>query len=280
MIKIKIYIILLLLISYSCTNTQEGNQNQEKTKSLRIISLVPSITTEITQLGLENNIVGATSYCDVSKKNKELIVGSAIDINEEKILLLKPDIVLASTLIKEKSINILKQNGINIQYLGKIESFNDICEQFIKLGQLLDKENTAKEIVAKAEQKLDSLTKLIPKNNTKPKVFFQLGANPIAAVIPNTYMNDFITFTACDNIFYDLDKIIVTRESVLLRNPDYIFISSMGSIEIEEKQNWKNYKNVNAVKNNNVFIVKSATNPTVIDFINVLEFIINKIYFN
>jgi len=274
-----IYLILVLFLSYSCTNNkQEKQETNKKTENLRIVSLVPSITKEIEQLGLKNNIVGATSYCDVSKENENLIVGSAIDINEEKILLLKPDIVLASTLIKEKSINILKQNGINVQYLGKIESFDGICSQFIELAQLLNKENTAKKIVANAKQKLDSLKNLIPKNNTKPKVFFQLGAKPIAAVIPNTYMNDFITLAGCDNIFYDLKKIIVNRESILLRNPDYIFISAMGSIEIQEKQIWANYKNINAVKNNNIFIVKSATNPTVIDFIDNFEFIINKIY--
>ncbi len=269
----------MFFLSNSCFNTQQENKNlQENTKNLRIVSLVPSITKEIIQLGLKNNIVGATSYCSVSKENKNLIVGSAIDINEEKIMLLKPDIVLASTLIKEKSINILKQNGINVKYLRKIESFEDICNQFIELAQLLNKKSTANEIVSNAKQQLDSLKSLIPKTNKKPTIFFQLGSNPIATVIPETYINDFILLANCKNIFYDLNKIIVNRESILLRNPDYIFISAMGGVEHQEKQIWMNYTNIKAVKNNNIFIVKSATTPTVIDFVENFEFIVKKIY--
>ena len=275
----KIYQLLTLVILsflFACTSPKNTLAKQEH--DLRIVSLVPSYTSEIVELGFEKNIVGATSYCEISKKNKDLIVGSVIDINEEKILLLKPDIVFASTLVKEKSIETLKKNGINVQYLGKMESFDDLCSQFIAIGNILGVETKAKQYINKAKLRIDSLKNSVPKTNDTTTVFFQLGAKPICAVIPNTFMNDFITFAGSKNVFYDLDKIIVNRESVLLRNPDYIIISSMGDIGKQEKAIWEAYKEINAVKNNRVFVVESASTPTIDNFIDSFEFIIHKMY--
>ncbi len=270
---------LIIIFLYSCNS--EVNKKQETNKhELRIISLVPSITKEITELGLEDIIVGATNYCEITKNNKDLIIGSAIEINEEKIILLKPDIVFASTLVKQKSIKILKQNGIKVIFLPMSDSFEDLCDEMIRIGKILNKEETAIKYVQKYKTKLDSIIIQMPKRESQPTVFFQLGANPIATVIPNTYMNDFIIKANCKNIFYDLDKIIVNRESILLRNPDYIIISAMGGISNQEVDIWQKYPTINAVQNHNIFLVPSASLPTVVNFVNNFEIIINNIYFN
>ena len=274
-------ILLSLIIAFLYSCTSEVNKKQESNKhELRIISLVPSITKEITELGLEDIIVGATNYCEITKNNKDLIIGSAIEINEEKIILLKPDIVFASTLVKQKSIEILKQNGIKVIFLPMSDSFEDLCDEMIRIGKILNKEETAIKYVQKYKTKLDSIIMQMPKRESQPTVFFQLGANPIATVIPNTYMNDFIIKANCKNIFYDLNKIIVNRESILLRNPDYIIISAMGGISNQEVDIWQKYQTINAVQNHNIFLVPSASLPTVVNFVNNFEIIINNIYFN
>ena len=78
-IKFTLSFVLVLLISSSCQyEKREYNENHSE---LRIVSLVPSYTREIIFLGMKSNIVGATSYCDISKENKSLIVGSAVEIN-------------------------------------------------------------------------------------------------------------------------------------------------------------------------------------------------------
>jgi iron complex transport system substrate-binding protein len=273
-LKFTIYLVFILLFGVSCS----GHQYDSSEKGMRIVSLVPSFTSDIVRLGMKDHIVGATSYCDISKENKDLIVGSVIDINEEKIMLLKPDVVLASGLVKETSIKILEQNGINVAYIDNNRSFKGLCEQFIQIGEVIGKEAEARQFVKSARYSVDSLKALVPQREEKPKVFFQLGANPIATVIPNTFMDDYISFAGCTNIFNDLDKIIVNRESVLLRNPDCIIISAMGVVGTQEKEIWTGYKDLSAVKNNKVFIVESATLPTVSDFVENLALIIKQIY--
>ena len=278
--KFKLFssLFVLVLTFFSCS--EQMPVDVKKSTSLRIVSLVPSYTSEIVELGFKDNIVGATSYCEISKENKVLIVGSVIDINEEKILLLKPDVVFASTLVKEKSIETLKNNGINVQFLGKMESFDDLCSQFLKLGEILDVNEKANLYIESAKQRIDSLKNLVPKTDDTTSVFFQLGASPICTVIPNTFMDDFITFSGCKNAFYDLNKIIINRESVLLRNPDYIIISSMGDIGEQEKQVWQGYTELVAVRDNRIFVVESASTPTIKNFLDNFEYIIKKMYFS
>lgn len=276
--KIFLFIIAVILV-ISCNNSSDNNKNVIE-NGIRIVSLAPSITKELESLNMAENIVGATSYCDISKKNKELIVGTATEVNIEKILLLDPDIVIASGLTKQTTINTLKNNGIAVHFIKKLQSFDDICNQAIELGKLVGKANLALSIVSRSKQRVDSMQSLIPSRDNKLKVFFQIGAKPIFTVIPNTFMDDYIIFSGCENLAADMDRGTITRESVLRRNPDIIFIVTMGIVGNEEKKTWEGYAELNAVKSNKIFIIDSniACTPTVLSFTETLEQVIKKIY--
>lgn len=276
--KISLFIIAAILV-ISCNNSSDNKKNVTK-NGIRIVSLAPSITKELESLNMTENIVGATSYCDISKKNKELIVGTATEVNIEKILLLNPDIVIALGLTKQTTINTLKNNGIAVHFIKKIQSFDDICNQAIELGKLVGKADLALSIVNRSRQKVDSLQSLIPSRHNKLKVFFQIGAKPIFTVIPNTFMNDYIIFSGCENLAADMKRGTITRESVLRRNPDVIFIVTMGIVGGEEIKTWESYTELNAVKRKKIFILDSniACTPTVLSFTETLEQIIKKIY--
>jgi iron complex transport system substrate-binding protein len=264
---------------FSCEKKNYNNE-QNSEKGIRIISLAPSITSELVDLGLKNNIVGATSYCDISANNKDLIIGSAISINIEKILLLKPDIVFASGLTKDKTIQTLKNYGLKIYKFGKITSFNHICTNFIELSKYVDKEDIAKKIIHNSKSKMDSLKAAVPKRKDSLNIFFQVGSKPIFTVIPNTFMNDYITFARCRNIVNDLTNPSINRETVINRNPDIIFIISMGILGEKEKEIWGSYAGLNAAKKNKIFIVDAAkaASPTVRSFTESFEVIMNDIY--
>ena len=278
MIRILSLIAAILFVT-SCNQTSY-REKQSTENGLRIISLAPSITKELVSLNMVENIVGITSYCDISATNKDLIVGTATEVNIEKVLLLKPDIVFASGLTKENTIVALKKNGIKVHRFNKMQSFDDICNHFIELGKLTGKVDLAKSIVSKSKKKVDSLSNSIPTQYDKLTVFFQIGAKPIFTVIPNTFMNDYITLAKCINIAEDLKKGTITRESVLQRNPDIIFIVTMGIVGDDEKNIWESYTNLNAIKNKKIFIIDSsiASTPTVLSFTKTLEQIINNIY--
>lgn len=235
----------------------------------RVISLAPSITENIYLLGAQDKLVGCTSYCTPAVKDGKEQVGSTIDINMEKVLMLKPDLVLAMMLTKPQDIATMKRLGIKVELIPTPKNFDEICTQMVDIAKLIGLENVAKEIVQKSIQTVDSLKNIAAKNHEKQKIFFQLGANPIFTVLENTFMNDYILFCNGENIANGLTKGSVTRESILMKNPDVIIVATMGGFGVEEQKIWNSYAGLNAAKNNKVFLIDSETScsPTPVSFV-------------
>lgn len=238
----------LLLISYS-TFSQEVN---------RVISLAPSITENIYLVGAQNKLVGCTSYCTQAIADGVEQVGSTIDINVEKILLLKPDLVLTMEMTKQQDISTLKKLGIRVKVIPTPKNFDEICEQTKQIGQLLGAGSNAEKILSETIHKVDSLKQKCA-NFSGRKIFFQIGADPIFTVLPNTYMNDFILFCDGENIAKGMTKGTMTRESVVAKNPDIIIIATMGGFGIKEKKVWGGYSGLKAAENHKIFLIDSET---------------------
>jgi len=238
----------------------------------RIISLAPSLTKNLYYLGVEDKLVGCTNYCEIAKKDTKEIVASAIKVNIEKILSLKPDLVITSTLTDPETIQMLEKLGITVKKFSKVTSFNVLCSQFEELGTLTGTKEYARKITSDARKSIDSIQTFCTWK-TPPSIFFQIGAKPLYTVIPNTFMDDYITFVNGKNIACNFTLASVTRESVIARNPDYIFIVTMGILGEDEKKNWESFKELNATKNKNIFIIDSdmACTPTPISFVQTLR---------
>lgn len=221
----------------------------------RIISLAPSVTEQLHLLGEYDRIVGNTTYCQVpaGEKGKEK-VGTIVDINLEKIVSLKPDLILMTQLTNEKSIRKLKDMGIKVEIFPQPRGFEEICGQFIRLGEIVGKRDKAEEIVLKAKGEVREIRKRV-ETLPKPKVFVQLGAKPLFTATGNSFVDDFVSFAGGINIARGLDIGFYSREEVVGHNPDIILIVVMGIAAEEEKEAWGRYTTINAVNNGGVHIV-------------------------
>jgi iron complex transport system substrate-binding protein len=271
-------LIVLVIITVSC-NHSSNERKEKRSDGMRIISLAPSITKELEELDMTGNIVGATSYCDITKENSDLIIGDAINVNIEKVLLLKPDVILTTALTKKSTIELFKENGIKIHVVGKLNSFDDICRQFEELGEIVGRRKKALAVIYSVRSKIDSLKNVISLTSAKRKVFIQIGIDPLFAVIPNTFMDDYIKFAGCENVTTGFEKGTISRETILNRNPDVILIATMGVAAQKEKMLWESFRELNAVKNSNVFIIDAnvACVPTVKNFGAAFENIVNTV---
>lgn len=266
-----IYILLIILcLIQECIDAQQYG---------RVVSLAPSITKNIYYLNAQEQLIGCTSYCTLAKNDNKTVVASPVTINVEKVVGLKPDLVIATTITNPEYIELLRKFKIHVKVFTTPKSFNEICDQFIGIGQLLGKKQDAIEMVSIIKTKIDSI-KLLNKKNLQKRIFFQIGADPLFTVIPNTFMNDYIVFANAINIASDLTKGTISRERVINRKPDYIFIVTMGIIGKEEKKIWETYKELSAVRNNHVFIIDSdlACTPTPQTFLETMKIITNLIY--
>ena len=242
----------------------------------RIISLAPSITQSLYYLGAEDKLVGRTSYCVAAENDDVPVVASAVTLNMEKAIAMKPDLVLVLGLTDQKDIETLRKFGIEVEVFDSPKSFNEICDQFIQLGKAVGKSDKAKQIVAESKERISEIQKEREGKPT-PNIFFQLGSNPLFTVTPNTFMDDYIQLIGGKNISSELNKGIIGREFVVAKNPDYIFICTMGVASDQETKVWKSYTSMNAVKKNRLFTIDAniACQPTPITFVETME-IMNK----
>ena len=265
--QIQTFLVLFLLLS-----AIHGYNQPAK----RIISLAPSLTKNIYYLEAQNQLIGCTSYCTEALADHKEIIASAIKVNIEKTASLLPDLVITTTITSPETIETLQKLGIKVESFPTPENFNEICEQFMRLGQLTGHEKKADEIVNASKKRLDELKNQITIKNC-PSIFFQIGADPLFTVLPKTFMNDYIIYAGGENIANDLKHGTMTRESVLVKNPDYIFIVTMGITGNEEKKIWQKFSDLKAIKNEHLFIVdaEKACSPTPITFVETFETILN-----
>lgn len=271
MIRIKHFMLILLVGLAGHASAQQAQ---------RIVSLIPSITKCIYQLGAEEQLVGCTNFCQLNSPDDAQVVASAMQVNVEKCMLLKPDLVIVGSFMAPKTKELLQKMKVNILELPFPKSFEGICQQMLTLGQQIGKSTEAQALVEQAKERLAVAQSKIPSKDTKPSVFIQIGANPLFGVIPNTFMDDFITLAQCQNMAQDMTNGVISREAVLLRNPDYIFVTFMGSMGNDEIEKWKAYAKLKAVEQQHIFDMDAhkACSPTPSDFIMVLEQIIAHIY--
>jgi len=239
----------------------------------RIISLGTHLTEELYLLKVDDRLIANTIYCQnpPSAKNKEKI-GTVTKVDLEKILKLKPDLILATSLSDKQQIEKLKNLGLNVVVFYQPKSFDEICEHFLRLAKIVGKEKIAKEIVNHSKLKVDSI-KRATKKFQKPKVFVQLGAKPLFTVSEDSFIRDFIEFAGGINIAQDAGVGYYSYEKVISSNPDIILITSMGVAGEKEKKIWQKYKTLNAVKNNRIYVIDSykMCSPTPVTFVSTLE---------
>ena len=242
----------------------------------RVISLGPIITEMIYMLGAENQLVGNTIYCTVPADAKSIEkIGTVIQMNIEKIISLKPDIVIASTLSRKKQIEILKIQGMNVVKFENPKTFPEMCQMTIDLGSILGKKEKACKIVKTAQKEVDCIKKktekLIPK-----KVFIQLGLKPLHTVTKDIFVNEYIKYGGGVNIAENENTGIYSREKVLTANPDVIFIATMGSSKKAgevEKRRWMKFRSINASANGEIYVLDPdiVCSPTLITFVKGLK---------
>lgn len=246
-------------------------------ESKRIVSLAQSITNNLYLLGAENQLVGCTKFCLIAENDNIPIVADALSVNIEKLVSLKPDLVITTELTSPRIMTAIQKMDIRTIQLPKINDFNELCKQFEQMGEVCNKQEIAIQYIKESKDRLSKL----PKPALGKKVFMELGHNPLFTVLPNSFMDDYITFLGGENIFNDLTSGIVSKETVLVRNPDMIVVVSMGDMGKQSIDSWEKYNSLKAVQNNQLFIIDAnkACTPTPVSFVDILEDLVKKLRF-
>ncbi|WP_339135941.1 MAG: helical backbone metal receptor [Candidatus Electrothrix sp. GW3-4] len=242
----------------------------------RIVSLGPINTENVYLLGAEGRLVGNTNYCvrPEAAKAKEK-VGSVMQVSIEKILSLRPDLILATGLTSPIQLKKFQELGLRVELFPQSASFAEICAQFLRLGQLLGLEERAEEVIREAEKKVAAVRTAVAPLPQK-KVFLQIGSRPLFGAAQNSFTHDFIALSNGINVIGEQKRGTVSYEKVLVKNPEVIIIAMMGSetgIAQEEKKKWEGFPMLSAVQNQQVHVVSPdlACSPSPVTFAETLS---------
>lgn len=267
----KSVIFLLIIFSFYCSSFAEYK---------RIISLAPSVTESLYELGMDKELIANTIYCKDNNLKREK-VGSVIEPNIEKIISLKPDLIVATKEGNYKSvIDKLIKLKLTVYVMEPYSNFEDICFNLQQLADYLDKSNEAKQIIDDVKKEILKLSNK-NKNKNEDKIFWEVGANPIFTVGNQSFVNEYNKYINGINIFENIDirypKISI--ESVIKKNPDIILLVNMGDVSTQEIIKWNKYKNISAVRNNKIYLLEASDifTPTPKRFLNGITVLQNKL---
>jgi len=227
----------------------------------KIVSLAPNITEILFSLGLDKEIVGVSIHCNFPEKAKAKVgVGSYISLDFERIVSLKPDLIIATGAGNTRDmVERLEKLGFPT-YVIFPKNFNDVLKSIGHLGQVVGREKEAMGIVqgmSRRRQRVIELTQGLP----RPKIFLQIGEAPIVTVGKQSFADDLIRLAGGENIAGE-EKEMYPRlgmEEILKRSPEVILISSMNPKGDYQKalQEWSRWKMIPAVKNGRIHLIDS-----------------------
>ena len=266
-ITLCLLILFLLIPSFSKTN-----------KDIRIISLAPNITEILFSLGLGENLVGRTSFCDFPKETEGIeIVGDFMSFDIEKMILLEPDVVMLTGNEQDKFKNKLKALGIDYEQFYP-KSIDELLVGITNFGKRFNKEKEADSLKIVFENTFENL--IIP--DKKLSCYVELSKKPLVTVGGTSFLNDVLDKAGLINVFKDIDQDypIVNSEKILLKNPDVIIL--LGEVGVEDIYMRSAWENISAIKGKRIYDkfnqdLLLRPGPRIIEGIKILN---NKVYGN
>ena len=207
---------------------QIGRVLEFKKTPKRIISLVPSLTELLVDLGLEDSIVGITKFCisPTHLRQSKVIVGGTKNINADKIKALNPDIILCNKEENSKEIVEICE-GITATHVSDIFTIDDNLELINQYGVLFSKEKEALEMNTEINFKLTDFKEFI-KNKEVKKVVYFIWKDPWMAVGNTTFIDHLLQLNKFDNVYQNEERYPVVDLEKMKQNVnlDFILLSS------------------------------------------------------
>ena len=251
-------VISIFVISCSKKNAENGKKGENK-KYNRIVVLDPATVEMIYMLGAEDKIVGVANLerskvWPEEKVAKLESVGTFMKPSLEKIIALKPDLVIMSALTDDNLNNGLKSNNIEAKRI-QANSIEEIFTNFLEVAKMLGKENEANKIIAEKRAKLEEIKKMAAINK---KGLFVMSASPLMVFGNDNLPNDIMKLLNIKNIAENQKgrNPIVTPEFIMKENPDIIITLLPNPSQIVATN--PQLKNVNAIKNSKFIVVNSS----------------------
>ncbi|WP_329604193.1 cobalamin-binding protein [Undibacterium nitidum] len=224
----------------------------------RIISLAPHITELVFAAGASNALVGVSEYSDYPEDAKKIAsIGSIFALDLERILALKPDLVIIWGSGNAKLLaNKLRDNKLTV-FENEPHNFEDIANAIEKIAILAGTEKVGLANAQLFRQRLQNLTATyqLTEKQRPVAVFHQMVKSPLMTVNREHFISKMIQLCGGKNVFADLKDIsaTITVEALMNANPEFIFSSGKDNSKL--LNDWVSFPNLIAVKKQNLYSI-------------------------
>lgn len=217
----------------------------------RIVSLTPNNTEILFAIGAGKKVVGVNKWSDYPPEAKKLpSVGDRI-ISIEKVLSLRPDLVLAHNYLNDSAIRVLEAQKIKVFVIDP-RTIDQLCNDIITIGKITNTEKNAKVVANNILKTKAAILARTRNMKQRPKVLFAIQTDPLWVAGPGTFVDEIIRIAGGTNIAYDLKPGFnqFSTEIAVKRNPDIIITTSKGDKKLFISGQWKV---TSAAKNGRVY---------------------------
>jgi iron complex transport system substrate-binding protein len=236
----------------------------------RIVCLTPSITDSVFALGAAHDVVAISDYVDYpAEAKKKPSVGAIDKPSVEMVLSLHPDLILGMPYLNDQAVlQQFERLGIPV-YLADPHGIAGILRSLIGLGHALGRESEATTLVARLQQRIDSVRASV-KGRPVVSVFMPVSYDPVMTIGKRSFITDIIQAAGGHSITDDLNQEWprISMEAVIARAPQALLIMRGGIITPEILKTRPGWDILPAVRSGRVYLVDKRVNfpsPVAID---------------
>ena len=207
---------------------QLGNIVDIQSVPKRVISLVPSQTELLCDLGLEENIIGITKFCvhPFHLKSVKKIIGGTKKVHYEKIKLLQPDLIIANK--EENTLEIVEElRKICPVWVTNVITFEDNMQMISDFGRIFKHRTEAQKWIDKINFAHSDLRNFLADKPEKKAAYF-IWKNPYMVAGSHNFINEMLKLNHFKNIYENRGRYpeIELRKMRMEGDPDLVFLSS------------------------------------------------------
>ena len=262
-----------------------GNKIEAK-EYKKIIVTDPGVIEILFKIGGEKSIVAIakTSRSKIhpsDKVDKLVSIGNVSNLNLEKVVEYKPDLIVVSSMML-RNVEAIKKMGYKV-IVSNASNLNGILDTISVTGIISGKKDEAEKLRKECSLKLEKIEKENSKKTSKLKGAILFSTSPMSAFSENSIPGDVLKHLGVINIAANVpgQRPILSPEYILKENPDFL----AGAMSLDDPQQIIEASNVipkiKAGKNNNIFILDSSVilrrSYRIFDEMEVLKEKLNKI---
>lgn len=228
----------------------------------RIVSLAPSNTEILFAIGAGSQVVGRDDFSDYPEQAAQVtdIGGGFGKLDEETIVSLQPDLVLAADITPAEQVKALEDLGLSVYQLPNPTTLDGMYTNLQTVAELTGHQAEAEQLIGKLKVRVKAVEDKIAAVQDKPSVFYELDStDPNAPYTsgPGTFIDTLIDMSGGTNLGSVLDSAWaqISLEELVTKDPNIIILGdyTWGGVTPEDVAKRSGWETLSAVKDGKVF---------------------------